>query len=34
MNEILTERDLKRESLVNGVVEEVNGGEIRETTED
>lgn len=34
MNEILTEGDLKRESLVNGVVKEVNGGEIRETAED
>lgn len=34
MNEILTERDLKRECLVNGVVKEVYGGEIRETAED
>lgn len=34
MKEILTERDLKRECLVNGVVKEVDGREIRKTTED
>lgn len=33
MNEVVTEVDFEREGLVNGVIEEVDGGEVRETAE-